>query len=363
MLMTSTAVRSVSTSPAAPAFLNVEPVLIAQHLRKSYSSSANHGQAQNQRPAVDDLSLQLRPGELLGLVGPNGAGKSTLVAMLCGLTLPDSGQVQVAGINLLQDSASCKRRIGLVTQDLALFDELSTRDNLAIFGALYGLKGAVLKQRMTQVLETVGLTERERETPATFSGGMKRRLHIACALLHDPDVLLLDEPTAGVDPQSRHAIFDCLLKLKAAGKALLYTTHYMEEVEKLADRIVIMDAGRVVAEGTLPELMRLLPPMQKLELEIDDGLPQGDPASTHAQRADQLQAQRACLLQAGIQNPHWQAGRWQISPADLTLGNAAAMQALIAAIDRAGWQLRSVSTARASLEDVFLHITGRQLRD
>jgi len=277
----------------------VQEILRAEGLRKSYGN----------RAAVVDVSLQVRAGELLGLLGPNGAGKSTTIAMLCGITRPDAGRVLLAGTPLAQDEAAGKRRIGLVPQDLALFDDLPARLNVETFGALYGLPRALLKQRATEVLQIVGLADRAGDKPANFSGGMKRRLNIACALVHDPELLLLDEPTAGVDPQSRNAIFDTLLALKASGKALLYTTHYMEEVERLADRVVIIDHGRVVAEGTLAELKRRLPMKQKLELEID-----GEP-------------------------------------------DLAALGALPG--------VRSVQTvqAGANLEDVFLALTGRQLRD
>ncbi len=225
-------------------------LLQAEGLRKRYGD----------REAVAGISLHANAGEILGLLGPNGAGKSTTIAMVCGLTTPDAGQVRVGDASMAGDPAACKRRIGLVPQELALFEELSARTNLDIFGALYGLPAAQLKTRGDAALAAVGLADRAKDKPATFSGGMKRRLHIACALVHDPDVLLLDEPTAGVDPQSRNAIFDTLLALKAAGKALVYTTHYMEEVERLADRIVIVDHGRVVAEGTLHELTGRLPP-------------------------------------------------------------------------------------------------------
>jgi ABC-2 type transport system ATP-binding protein len=226
------------------------PALQASHLKKSYG----------ERTAVADVSLHVNSGELLGLLGPNGAGKSTTIAMLCGLTQADAGQVMVGGTLLAADANACKRRIGLVPQELALFDELSAQANVELFGALYGMPRGVARARAAQVLASVGLADRARDKPASFSGGMKRRLNIACALVHEPSVLLLDEPTAGVDPQSRNAIFETLLALKAAGKALIYTTHYMEEVERLADRIVIVDHGRVVAEGTLAELARMAPP-------------------------------------------------------------------------------------------------------
>ncbi len=339
-----------------PATTTRSPALQATTLHKSYGS----------RTAVDGISLQVQGGELLGLLGPNGAGKSTLISLLCGLTPADAGQVQVAGLDLARQPHACKQRIGLVTQDLALFEDLSTRENLVLFGALYGLKGAALQARSAAVLQAVGLADRTRDKPATFSGGMKRRLHIACALLHDPDVLLLDEPTAGVDPQSRNAIFDTLLQLKAAGKALVYTTHYMEEVERLADRIVIVDAGRVVAQGTLAELVQGLPATRQLDISIDDGRPAGDSAA--------LAAQHWLLLQAGARQAVYADGRWQLqlgnapdraqpgAPAgDDALGHGTL--AVLQAVQQAGWHVRHLASGRASLEDVFLQLTGRQLRD
>ncbi len=204
--------------------------------------------------AVDDVSFSLTPGRLVGLLGPNGAGKTTTVSMIAGLIVPERGRVLVGAKPLAGDTDPSKKRIGLVPQDLALYDELSARDNLKFFGGLYGLAGSACDTAMNSALTLVGLADRARDKVKTFSGGMKRRLNLAAGLLHDPDILLLDEPTVGVDPQSRNAIFDNLEELKRRGKALLYTTHYMEEVERLADRIVVMDNGRVVADDTLDGL-------------------------------------------------------------------------------------------------------------
>jgi ABC-2 type transport system ATP-binding protein len=215
--------------------------------------------------AVRDVSFTVAAGELVGLLGPNGAGKTTTVSMIAGLSTPDEGEVLIQGTRLSGDADPRKRTIGLVPQDLALYDELTALDNLRFFGALYGLQGAALQRAIDGTLDLVGLKGRERDRVKTFSGGMKRRLNLAASLLHDPDILLLDEPTVGVDPQSRNAIFDNLEALRRRGKALLYTTHYMEEAERLCDRIVIVDHGKVVASDTLAGIEKLLPAMLSLD--------------------------------------------------------------------------------------------------
>ncbi|MEO8056893.1 MAG: ABC transporter ATP-binding protein [Burkholderiales bacterium] len=307
-------------------------MLEAQGLRKAYGD----------RTAVAGVSLSARAGEVLGLLGPNGAGKSTTVGMIVGLTRPDAGSVTVGGITLAADEFAFKRRIGLVPQDLALFEDLPALANIELFGALYELPKAALKKRAMEVLDMVGLADRARDKPATFSGGMKRRLNIACALVHDPDVLLLDEPTAGVDPQSRNAIFDNLEALKRAGKALVYTTHYMEEAERLADRIVIIDHGKVVASGTLADLLRALPAAQTLAIDIE-----GTPDLAALQRI------------AGVKQVQLDAGTLTVGLDDLTRSASAVLQAVSAS----GASVRHLSSGRANLEDVFLALTGRQLRD
>ncbi len=307
-----------------------DEVLVARGLRKAYGD----------RLAVQEVSLALRAGEVLGLLGPNGAGKSTTVGMICGLTTPDAGTVTLAGgVSLASDEAGYKRRIGLVPQDIALYEELPARMNVALFGALYGLAPEQLKRRTDEVLAMVGLTDRANDRPATFSGGMKRRLNIACALVHDPEVLLLDEPTAGVDPQSRNAIFDNLEMLKAAGKALIYTTHYMEEAERLADRLVIVDHGRVVASGTQAELFARLPAAQTLHVEIA-----GEPDD-------------AAL--AGLPGVTRTGQRLDIRVTDIGRDTGP----VLAALAERGVQVRGLASVRATLEDVFLTLTGRQLRD
>jgi ABC-2 type transport system ATP-binding protein len=221
-------------------------MLQANHLRKAFGRVV----------AVEDVSVRLEPGAIVGLLGPNGAGKTTTVSMMAGLVTPDAGVVRIGNDVLKGDADPAKRRIGLVPQELALYEELTARHNLLFFGSLYRLERAALEQAIDAALRLVGLAERAGDRVHTFSGGMKRRLNLAASLLHDPDVLLLDEPTVGVDPQSRHAIFDNLEALKARGKALLYTTHYMEEAERLADRVIVVDRGRVIAEDTVAALTR-----------------------------------------------------------------------------------------------------------
>ncbi|MFG6467721.1 ABC transporter ATP-binding protein [Roseateles sp. BYS87W] len=307
-----------------------DEVLVARGLRKAYGA----------RVAVQDVSLTLRRGEVLGLLGPNGAGKSTTVGMLCGLTRPDAGEVTLSGgVTLAADEAAYKRRIGLVPQDIALYEDLPARMNLSLCGALYGLPAEVIRRRAETVLAAVGLADRAGDKPATFSGGMKRRLNIACALMHDPDVLLLDEPTAGVDPQSRNAIFDTLEALKAQGKALVYTTHYMEEAERLADHLTIVDHGRVVASGTQAQLFAQLPAAQTLRVELD-----GEVAD-------------AAL--AGLPGVTRTGQRLDVQLADVGRDTAA----LLAALATRGVKVRGLASARATLEDVFLQLTGRALRD
>ena len=307
-------------------------MLEAKDLHKSYAGS----------PAVAGVSLQVTPGEIVGLLGPNGAGKTTTLSMICGLTTPDSGSVTVGGLPMGVGACPAKQRIGLVPQDLALYDDLPARMNLETFGALYGLDRATLRTRANQALELVGLSDRAGDKVSKFSGGMKRRLNIACALLHNPDIVLCDEPTVGVDPQSRNAIFDNLEALRAQGKAVLYTTHYMEEAERLCDRIVIMDHGRVIASDTLEGLYRMLPAAQSMTFELDG-------------KADL----DALLRIPGVKKAEQTNGTLTVGLDDL--GDVA--PAVVAALAAAGRRIQRVSSGRASLESLFLNLTGRELRD
>jgi ABC-2 type transport system ATP-binding protein len=296
--------------------------------------------------AVDGVSLRAAAGETIGLLGPNGAGKTTTVSVISGLVTPDAGEVLIEGRKVAGDTDPVKRKIGLVPQDMALFDKLSARDNLEFFAALYSIHGSALKRAIVDALELVGLTDRAGDKVETFSGGMKRRLNLAAALLHDPQILLLDEPTVGVDPQSRNAIFENLETLKKRGKTLVYTTHYMEEAERLCDRIVIIDHGKVIADDTLAGLNRLLPVQNVLTVELAkvDGL---------ATRMEPLRKLPE------VESVELNNGTLRVGLHDLASGASTVLQWLAAN----GWSFEHVASERPTLETVFLTLTGRSLRD
>jgi ABC-2 type transport system ATP-binding protein len=220
-------------------------MLTLDHVTKRYGATL----------AVDDLSLEIRPGEVFGVLGPNGAGKTTTVSMSVGLLAPDGGEVTIGTFGSPVNPA-VRRRIGVAPQALAVYDDLTGAENLELFGRLYGLSGAGLKAAVDRSLDFAGLSDRRRARASTYSGGMKRRLNLAAAVLHDPDLVLLDEPTAGVDPQSRNAIFENIQALRARGRTIVYTTHYMEEAERLCDRVAVIDHGRLLALDTVPTLIR-----------------------------------------------------------------------------------------------------------
>jgi ABC-2 type transport system ATP-binding protein len=319
-----------------------KPLLVARDLRKSFGALT----------AVDGVSLSIHPGEIVGLLGPNGAGKTTTVSMLCGLVPPDGGEVTIDGRAFGGDADPLRRSLGLVPQDLALYDELSARANLSFFGALYGLKGRDFERAMMAALTFVGLAERANDRVQTFSGGMKRRLNLAAGMLHDPSLVLLDEPTVGVDPQSRNAIFDNLEELRRRGKSLLYTTHYMEEAERLCDRIVILDHGRVIAEDDVRGLLRRLPAANRLRLDLVEPFAEATASALLAET-------RALPGVAAVELAHGILTLGLTSDADLAATSAAALKLLT----ERGLACESISTERGTLEAVFLELTGRNLRD
>jgi len=299
--------------------------------------------------AVDGVSFGVAAGACTGLLGPNGAGKTTSASMISGLLPADSGEVLVDGARLVGDRSPLKRRIGLVPQDLALYDELPARTNLAFFGSLYDLPRARLERAMDEALEFVGLVDRQKDKVGTFSGGMKRRLNLAAALLHDPDLLILDEPTVGVDPQSRSAIFDNLEALRARGKGILYTTHYMEEAERLCQRIVIVDEGKVIADDDLRGLAERLPPSRGLRVDL---------VELTGREGDAPPWLAGLRGEPGIEAAEITDGRLAVTLTDL--GHA---PAVLGFLERSGQAFTHFATERADLEDIFLALTGRTLRD
>jgi len=309
-------------------------VLAVNDLRKRYGDLE----------AVRGVSFRIHEGETYGLLGPNGAGKTTTISMVCGLLTPDGGSVSVDGQAVDVGAVAAKAGIGFVPQELAIYPDLSARENLAFFGRLYGLGGTTLKARMDEVLELVGLADRAKERTDHFSGGMQRRLNIAIGLLHRPRLLLLDEPTVGVDPQSRNAILESIAALGRAGMAILYTTHYMEEAERLCDRVGIIDGGEIRAEGTRRELVELVGQRDEVRLTAS-----GDLAAA-AKAAGAVPGVAGAAVRDGV--------------IELVVDDARGLlPRLLEAAHGAGAVVRGVDVVQPDLEAVFLHLTGRALRD
>ncbi|MDX3659574.1 ABC transporter ATP-binding protein [Streptomyces sp. ID05-26A] len=290
--------------------------------------------------AVDDVSFTVAEGETYGLLGPNGAGKTTTISMITGVLAPDEGEVHVAGQPMSTRAIAAKRLVGYVPQELALYPDLSGRENLRFFASLYGAK----RSRVDHVLDVVGLSERANDLAREYSGGMKRRLNVAIGLLHEPKLLVLDEPTAGVDPQSRNQIMDNVRALAADGMAILYTTHYMEEAERLCDRVGIIDGGRLVAEGTQRELVERLGERDRISLLLDGDL------------------SRAATMLGEVQHVHQVATHGQ--GIELVVDDAReCLPVVLSAISSNGVVVRSVEVTEPDLETVFLHLTGKALRE
>ncbi|WP_330275881.1 ABC transporter ATP-binding protein [Lentzea sp. NBC_00516] len=290
--------------------------------------------------AVDDVSFTISEGETYGLLGPNGAGKTTTISMITGVLAPDAGEVLVAGEPMSTNAIAAKRLVGYVPQELALYPDLTGRENLRFFASLYGAP----RSRVDHVLDVVGLADRAGDLAREYSGGMKRRLNVAIGLLHEPKLLVLDEPTAGVDPQSRNQIMDNVRALAAEGMAILYTTHYMEEAERLCDRVGVIDSGRLIAEGTRRELVERLGERDRISLLLDGDV-------THA----------ASVL-GSIRNVHGMAAHGQ--GLELVVDDAReTLPLVLSAISADGVVVRSVEVAEPNLETVFLHLTGKALRE
>jgi ABC-2 type transport system ATP-binding protein len=294
--------------------------------------------------AVKELSFAIRRGEIFGFLGPNGAGKTTTISMLSCLLEPSAGTASVAGYDVVKASSEVKRRIGLVPQELALYPTLSARDNLNYFGRIYGLRERELRGRVDEVLAMVGLTERAKSAVKTYSGGMKRRLNIAAGLLHHPEVLFLDEPTVGVDPQSRNAIFEHVERLRDEGMTILYTTHYMEEAERLCDRVAVIDEGRIVALDT----------PRKLVADLGEGIIHLGIANG---MADGILGRIRALPE--VKNVVRFDGKVRVEAARAQ----ATLIRLLELFNSTDTDVTALEVLEPNLETVFLHLTGKRLRD
>lgn len=314
--------------------MSSEYAIQAQDLRKHFGDMQ----------AVCGVSFGVPVGEIFGLLGPNGAGKSTTISMLSGLLAPTDGDATIMGHSIRSEPESAKASLGVVPQDIALYPDLSARENLIFWGKMYGLRGAMLKTRVDEVLEIIGLAERQNDRVGKYSGGMQRRVNVGVALLHKPAVVIMDEPTVGIDPQSRRHILDNVKELNRQGMSVLYTTHYMEEAAELSHHIAIMDMGKVIACGTHDELIQLVGEQTRIDLTLN--------------------------AEAGKVLPAWQTTEG-VSRIDATDSRVIALvddsnrvlPRLFDAASNAGVRITSVDIQEPNLETVFLHLTGRALRD
>jgi len=309
-------------------------VIEVDHLRKTYGSLT----------AVDDVSFTAKPGEIFGLLGPNGAGKTTTISCISGLLAPTAGHIRILGHDVVREGTTARRVLGVVPQEISLYEDLSATENLNYWGGTQGMRNPVLRRRVDEVLTLTGLADRAREQVKQFSGGMRRRLNFACGIIHQPKVLLLDEPTVGVDPQSRVRLLDLVRAQASAGACVLYTTHYMEEAESLCDRLAIVDHGKIIAAGTLAELRALLAERDLLRL---SGVFKPDAAKAAIASIDHievLQADENVLL--------------------LSLPDASRrLTAIFSALAAAGAEVRGTNLTQPSLESLFIKHTGKELRE
>lgn len=312
----------------------MKDAIVVEGLNKSYG----------QKRVIQNLNFSVAQGEIVGLLGPNGAGKSTIIHMLSTILKPDSGNIRIGGFDLRKEKTEIKHYMGIVPQDLAIYEEIGAEKNVAFFAGLYGLRGARQKSQTLEALRRTGLYEHRREKPKTFSGGMKRRLNIACAIAHNPRLLIMDEPTVGIDPQSRNHILKSILELREQGVTVLYSTHYMEEVEAIADRILILDEGKLIASGTKAELCRQVENQITYTFLLDR-----KPGEQEPLFRDMTGISSVILEEQGVTVRVDKEGR--------------SLSSMISDIFAAGYQIKSMTGQEASLETVFLDLTGKSLRD
>jgi ABC-2 type transport system ATP-binding protein len=293
---------------------------------------------------VDHVNFSIQEGEIFGLLGPNGAGKSTTISMICGLLKADSGEIMIDGLSVRERPLEVKKRIGLVPQELALYENMSATDNVSFFGKLYGLRGKLLKERIQEALEFTGLSDRARDKPSTFSGGMKRRLNIACAIMHRPRLIIMDEPTVGIDPQSRNHILESVKTLNKLGSTIIYTSHYMEEVAAVCDRVAIMDKGHIIACGTENELRERVAQEEKIVVKAANITP-------------------ALIHELG---QHPRISRVEVIEDIVELylpSSQSELQDILFIIAKHAGVIASLNIEEPDLETLFLSLTGRTLRD
>lgn len=294
--------------------------------------------------AVDNISLEIEEGEIYGFLGPNGAGKSTTINIISGLISMNHGKVEIMEMDIVKNSNNAKKNIGIVPQDIAIYEDLTAYENVKFFASLYGLSGNLLKERVQESLEFVGLADKAKDFPKTFSGGMKRRLNIACALAHRPKLIIMDEPTVGIDPQSRNHILQSVKKLNSLGSTIIYTSHYMEEVEEIASRVAIMDHGKIIAEGTKDELKSIITDTSTVLITLDflDGIKEEDIKAI-----------------PGVQHVHIEDNVVKINSSK-EVNN---LDKIILYFTGKNIPIRNVESKTPDLETVFLTLTGRKLRD
>ena len=313
--------------------------------------------------AVDGVSFDILEGEIFGLLGPNGAGKTTAISMISCLLAPTSGEVIVDGASVTKDPRKVKSALGVVPQEIALYPTLTALENLRFWGRMYGLGGRLLEDRVAEALDTAGLADRARERIETYSGGMKRRINIAAGIMHHPRVLLMDEPTVGIDPQSRNHILETVKELNRRGMTVLYTSHYMEEVEFLCDRVGIIDHGKVIALGAIDELRRLVGDENVISVHLSE-LPAGVLDALRAlPEVDSVTATAPADAEEHDENGAKPEADESVMVQVLSKDSGTVIADVVSVLGRAGAKILSVDVREPNLESVFLHLTGKSLRD